>query len=155
MVKMAALQKTRVKVVYYSKTGNTKKVAEAIAAELKGEAKDVVKSGTLGYDMRDCDLLFVGSGKYPCGAGKELVDFLEGMKTSEGKFGAVFGTYGIDNSHIRDMKRLLEAKGLKVIGEWSCPGQEYSLINKGRPNEKDIEDARNFASKLLKKIEII
>ena len=47
-------------VIYYSMTGNTKKVAEAIAAELDVSAEDVRTKGRLAKDS----FLFLGSGRY-------------------------------------------------------------------------------------------
>lgn len=154
MVDTGRLQKTRVRVFYYSKTGNTRKVAEAIASEMKADAVDVVKHGG-SYGMRDCDLLFVGSGIYWFKAGNEMVKFLESLAPSEGKHAAVFATHGSRDDHIAQMKRILEGKGLKVVGEWSCPGQEFAMVNRGRPNEEDLKEARVFAKKMLKKVELI
>ncbi len=154
MVDTGRLQKTRVKIFYFSKSGNTKKVAEAIAAEMKADAINVASHGG-DYDMRDCDLLFVGSGVYWFKAGNEMVKFLNALSPSVGKHAAVFGTHGSRDDHIVQMKKVLEGKGLKVIGEWSCPGQEYAMVNKGRPNEEDLKAAREFARRMLWKVEVL
>lgn len=154
MVDTGRMQKTRVKVFYFSKSGNTRKVAEAIASEMKTTAVDVVKYGT-GYDLRDCDLLFVGSGVYWFKPGNEMVKFLNTLGPSEGKHAVVFGTHGSRDDHIKEMKKVLEGKGLKVVGEWSCPGQEFAMVNKGRPNEEDLKAAREFARRTLWKIEVL
>jgi flavodoxin len=154
MVDTGRLQKTRIKVFYFSKSGNTKKVAEAIAAEMKTDAIDVASHGG-NYGMKDCDLLLVGSGVYWFKAGNEMVKFLETLAPSEGKCAAVFGTHGSRDDHIAQMKKILEGKGLKVIGEWSCPGQEYAMVNKGRPNQEDLKEAREFARRMLWKVEVL
>lgn len=149
------LQKTRVKVFYYSKGGNTKKIADAIAGEMKTEAVEAEAVGT-GYAMKKCDLIFVGSGNYMSGPGKEMVDFLKTLVPAEDRYAAVFGTAGGSGTgHLSKMKEILEEKGVRVLGEWSCPGQEFSLKNKGRPNEADVEEARDFARKILRKIEVL
>ncbi|MBD3398027.1 hypothetical protein GF412_02530 [Candidatus Micrarchaeota archaeon] len=149
------LQKTRVKVFYYSKSGNTKKVAEAISEEMKTEAIEAAAVGE-GYSMKKCDLIFAGSGNYLSGPGKEMAEFLKNLVPAEDRYAAVFGTAGGSGTgHLSKMKDILEEKGIKVIGEWSCPGQEFSLKNRGRPNESDLREARDFAKKILSKIEVL
>ena len=149
------LQKTRVKVFYCSKSGNTKKVAEAIAAEMKTEAIEAAAVGN-GYNMKKCDLIFVGSGNYQSAPGKEIVEFLKSVVPAEDRYAAVFGTAGGSNKgHLSKMKELLEKKEIRVLDEWCCPGQEYELKNKGRPNEEDLEGAKDFARKTLRKIEVL
>lgn len=149
------LQKTRIKVFYCSKSGNTKKVAEAIANEMKTEAIEAAAVGS-GYDMKKCDLIFVGSGNYKSAPGNEMVEFLKSVVPAEDRYAALFGTAGGSNKgHLSKMKEILEKKGIMVLDEWCCPGQEYALKNMGRPNEEDLEKARDFARKTLRKIEVL
>ena len=149
------LQKTRVKVFYCSKSGNTRKVAEAIADEMKVEAIEASAMGS-GYNMKKCDLIFVGSGNYKSAPGSEMVEFLESLVPADERYAAVFGTSGgSGRGHLAKMKEILEEKEIKVLDEWCCPGQEYELKNKGRPNEEDLEGARDFARKTLGKIEVL
>jgi len=149
------LQKTRVKVIYCSKTGNTKKVAEAIADEMKTEAIEAAAVGS-GYDMKKCDLIFVGSGNYKSAPEREMIEFLKAIVPAEDRYAAVFGTAGGSNKgHLSKMKEILEEKEVRVLDEWCCPGQEYELKNKGRPNEEDLKKARDFARKTLRKIEVL
>jgi len=149
------LQKTRVNVFYYSKGGNTKKVADAIAEEMKTDAIEAAAVGT-GYNMKKCGLLFIGSGNYLSSPGKEMVEFLKTLEPAEDRYAAVFGTAGGSGTgHLSKMKEILEEKGIKVLGEWSCPGQEFSLKNRGRPNESDLAEAKDFAKRILRKIEVL
>lgn len=49
----------------------------------------------------------------------------------------------------------LAAKGSNVIGEFHCPGEFSPLgfnLDKGHPDELDVEKARLFAAALLDKI---
>jgi len=50
---------------------------------------------------------------------------------------------------------LLEAKGFKIIGEFSCLGFDTALssegINKGKPDKQDLENAETFIESILKK----
>lgn len=147
-------QRTRVAVFYSSRGGNTRKVAEAIAERMTSEALDVSAVGS--YDMRKCDLIFVGSGSYGSAPAKEMVEFLEALTPADDRYGAVFGTSGgSGRAHLEKMKELLEGKGISVLGEWGCLGQEYSLKNKGKPDGGDLEEAKEFAQKMLRRIEVI
>ena len=154
-MKGGRLQKTRVSVFYHSKSGNTRKIANAIAEEMKSEAVEASAVGE-GYSLKKTDLVFVGSGNYMNAPAKEIVAFIEALVPAEDRYAAVFGTAGgSSTAHLEKMKSLLEKKGLKVLGEWSCPGQEFALKNRGRPNEEDLREAREFAKKMLKKIEVL
>ena len=149
------LQKTRVSVFYCSKTGNTKKVAKAIAEEFGVEALEAPAVGS-GYDLKKTDLIFVGSGNYKSAPANEMVEFLKALLPAKNRYAVVFGTAGGNSRlHMGKMRKLLEDKGVKVLGEWCCPGQEYDLKHKGRPNSDDLEEARKFAKKELKKIEVL
>ena len=149
------LQKTRVNVFYHSKSGNTKKIANAIANEMKTVAVEASAVGE-GYPLKKTDLVFVGSGNYMHAPAKEIIAFIEALVPAEDRYAAVFGTAGgSDISHLSRMKALLEKKGLRVLGEWSCPGQEFALKNRGRPDAEDLREAREFAKKMLKKIEVL
>jgi flavodoxin len=52
-------------VLYASKSGNTQKIADAIASELNCKANRIdEKTGSSGIDLNDADLVFVGTGIY-------------------------------------------------------------------------------------------
>ena len=149
------LQKTRIDIFYCSKTGNTKKVAEAIADEFGVNAREASAVGK-GYNLKKTDLIFVGSGNYKSSPASEMVEFLEALIPAEDRYAVVFGTAGGNSRlHMEAMRKLLENKGVKVLGEWCCPGQEYDLKHKGRPNSDDLDEVRKFAKKELKKIEVL
>ncbi len=148
-------QKTRVAVFYYSKGGNTRKVAKAIAGEIGGEALDVSAVGE-GYSMKKCDLIFAGSGNYGGTCAPEMEKFLKALIPADERYGAAFGTAGgSGRGHLEAMKKILGEKEISVIGEWGCLGQEYSLKNKGKPDEADLREAGEFAKKMLRRIEVI
>ena len=75
--------------IYFSRGGNTRKIAEAMAEELEVTAVDVMKEQP---DVSDVDLLVVGSGTYGSKPGKELVAYLENLKPVEGKKAACFSS---------------------------------------------------------------
>ena len=135
----------KVAVVYYSMSGNTKKVAEAMANELGTEAESIKDEP----ELEGVDLLFIGSGCYGGKLRGEMLKFLEDLKDI--KRAAVFGTYSRETKAIESMKGILEKKGIKVIDEWGCTGAFLYFMNRGRPNEKDLDQARQFANSVLEK----
>ncbi len=76
-------------VIYYSKTGNTRKVAEAIAAELDVSAEDVRTKGELAKDS----FVFLGSGRYFPLPGRGFKKFVA-RNDFDGRKVALFGTSG-------------------------------------------------------------
>ena len=77
-------------VVYYSKFGNTEKVAKALAAGLEngGVDVDVVRVDAVRFDeLGKVDLLCVGSPVHGRSASKPVKEFLERLKTVKGLSG--------------------------------------------------------------------
>ena len=136
-------------VVYFSRGGKTRKVAEAIAQELGCEAVDVKKETP---DVSGVELLTVGSGEYGW-LHKTLQGFLDSLQPSSNKKAAVFATAaGPKPKCIRVIQEALETKGYKVISSFKCRGQLLFFLNRGHPTEDDLKNARAFASDLKKKI---
>ena len=61
----------KIAIRYYTKTGNTKKLAEAIGNEINVEAKTVDEPLT-----EDVDILFLGSAVYAAGIDQKIKDFI-------------------------------------------------------------------------------
>ena len=136
-------------VVYFSRGGRTKKVAEAIAQELGCEANDVKKSTP---SVSEVDLIVVGSGNYGGKPGNEILDFLNNLQPTNSCKAAVFATSGgPEPKCIEIMEGTLEAKGYKVISCFKCRGQ-FLFANRGHPNEEDLKNAKMFASVLDKNL---
>jgi flavodoxin I len=136
-------------VVYFSRGGKTRKVAEAIAQELGCEAVDVKKETP---DVSGVELLIVGSGEYGW-LHKTLRGFLDSLQPSSNKKAAVFATAGGPKPKcICVIQEALETKGYKVISSFKCRGQLLFFLNRGHPTEDDLKNAKAFASDLKKKI---
>ena len=133
---------------------NTEKVAVAIGEILDADImtpQQVDETCIAEYDM-----IGVGSGIYHAAMHEELLDFVEELPlVSKNAF--IFSTRGIGPSRVyhRSIRKRLERKGFTIVGEFSCKGLDtYGFlkyiggINKGRPNEKDLEKAREFARQI-------
>jgi flavodoxin len=128
-------------VIYFSRRGSTKKIADAIASELKIEAEDV-KNATLD----DSAFVFLGSGNYGGRPGKEMITFIE-----ENDFNnvALFGTSGGGmGKEVEEMEKQLHAKNVTVVDRFFCKGK-FGLINRTKPSDEDIAEVKKFAKKLL------
>ncbi len=131
-------------VVYYSRSGNTRKVAEAIADELWTPARSIQDVGTLPPDT----FIFLGSGCYGSLLVKEIADFIARNRVPGRKI-ALFTTsafgwgkeLSLMESHIRD-------KGVNIVGHFNCFGQLLSL-KKGHPGTEELEEARKFARTMV------
>ena len=66
-----------IQVRYLSKSGNTKKVAEAIAEEVGIIAQSITEK-----DSKDIDILFLGGAIYWAGVDSELKKFILGLDKS-------------------------------------------------------------------------
>ena len=132
-------------VIYYSRSGNTKKVAEAIATELKVQARDV--------KTRPCikknSFVVLGSGCYLTQIGKEMTEFIKNNDFS-GRQVAIFGTSGSGlGIEVSDLQGLLRDKGAIISGKFYCRGKAF-FIGAGHPTNKDLQEAREFARQLTK-----
>jgi flavodoxin len=113
----------KVLVAYVSRTGNTKKVAEAIFKEIKDtkEIKDLEQVDSLeGYD-----LAFIGFPIEAYGPTKQAVAFLE--KHGAGKKIALFITHAAPEDDER-VKEWIEsckaaAASAKLVGTFDCQGE--------------------------------
>ena len=137
---------TDVSVVVDSRGGNTRKVADAIAEEMGITTKDITPGLT-----DDAKFLFLGSGTYGGKPGDAMMKFIESMDFS-GRKVAIFGTSaGLAGGQkmIAVMTDALTKKGATIAGAYHCRGKMF-LINRGHPNDEDLENAKKFA-RMMKK----
>ena len=126
---------------YYSRTGHTKQIAEAIAAQLGCEAQ-LTSERMRGYT----DILFLGGAVYAGKPDASLEGFIERLdRRSVGKI-ILFGDAAMSDP-TKKIRKLLLDKGLLAETEvFTCKGS-FKMIAKGHPNAQDLEDARAFARK--------
>lgn len=108
---------------YYSRGGNTKKLADAIAK-------------VVGVDAKDCsvpinepvDLLFLGGSVYWGGIDKNLKQFIAQLKPENVKCVATFGTSALKKEPDRETEKLVESK--ENIQDVSHTNYEFSKFIK-------------------------
>ena len=128
---------------YYTKTGNTKKLAEAIAKELGVEALPI----TAPVEEKT-DILFLGNSYYAFNIDPEVKDFIASLDKE--KVGRIvnFGSAALLNSTYKKVKAEADKAGIPMLEqEFHCKG-EFKGVHKGRPNEADCKAAAEFAKKI-------
>ena len=142
----------KIKVVYHSSTGNTEKLACAIADMLNTKAEHIGKDDISFSD--EVDLLFIGDGIYWNGAHRKTKKFIAKLDPKMIKNAAVFGTYG-NQFKIGDiLKSLLTEKGINVVGApFTCQGKSVGTKNQGHPDENDIKMACEYANSVIAEID--
>ncbi|MBQ2160747.1 MAG: flavodoxin [Firmicutes bacterium] len=129
---------------YYTKGGNTKKLAEAIADAIGVEAKSV--------DVpleEQFDVVFLGNSVYAANIDKEVKDFVTENADRIGCLVNVSSAALIESTYAR-MSKLCKELGIKIDERnYHCKGQ-FKFMHKGRPNAEDLEAARNFALDIVK-----
>lgn len=129
---------------YYTKTGNTKRLAEAMAESLGVEALPI----DVPLD-EPVDLLFLGNSYYAFSIDPEVVQFIQSLdKDKVGKI-VNFGSAAMLNSTWKKVKKQADKKGIPLEEkEFHCKG-EFKGLHKGRPNEEDLKAAQDFAKDFL------
>ena len=134
----------KIAVRYYTKTGNTKRLAEAVAKAVNAEALPIsvpVKEPV--------DVLFLGNSYYAFTIDPEVRDFIRSLDKS--KVGRIvnFGSAAMLNSTWKKVKAEAEKVGIAMDErEFHCKG-EFKGMHRGRPNEEDLKAAAAFAKGIV------
>ena len=145
-------------IIYFSKTGNTKKVANAIARGMKKNYKVKVESlGNFKPKMlNEYDMFGFGSGIYMFKPSREFMLELRNLPKVKNKRAFVFGTSGAGKiAALAPLKEALKERGFEAKGEFICKGYDnwgplklFGGINKERPDEEDLKKAEKFGETL-------
>ncbi|MDO4869732.1 MAG: flavodoxin family protein [Bacillota bacterium] len=124
---------------YYSRSGNTKALAEAIA--------NAANTMAISVDQKDAaitepvDVLFIGGALYAYGLDKHLKDYLKTLKQGDAKKAVVFSTSWVSKHAIDLIKQGLSEAGI--------PAEEKYFYVKKTPDAKQLEEAMKFAKQYL------
>jgi flavodoxin len=133
----------KIAIRYYTKTGNTKKLAEAIGSAINVEAKTVDEPLT-----EDIDILFLGSAVYAAGIDQKIKDFIKNINVNVGEV-VNFSSAALIESTYKQVKKEVEAKGLKMSeNEFHCRGA-FKFVHRGRPNDDDLRNVQEFAKRII------
>ncbi|NHJ88022.1 MAG: flavodoxin [Asgard group archaeon] len=154
-------------VIYYSKTGNTKLIAETIASEIKAEllelnpekdklaskgfmlyfkggyqsmTKKKIKLATIETNFDDYDLIFLGTPVWAWRLNPVVRSFLKSYNFTGKKFGLFCCCAGSGTKILAEMKNILKEN--EILGE-----KEFiePLIS---DTEKKVQEAKNWSHEL-------
>ncbi len=134
----------KIAVRYYTKTGNTKRLAEAIAKAVGAEALPISAPIT-----EPADILFLGNSYYAFTIDPEVKTFI--LSLDKEKVGKIvnFGSAAMMNSTWKKVKAAADKAGIRMDErEFHCKG-EFKGIHKGKPDEADLKAAAEFARKIV------
>ena len=131
---------------YYTKTGNTKRLAEAVARAIGVEALPISTPVT-----EPVDILFLGNSYYAFTIDPEVRAFV--LSLDREKVGKIvnFGSAAMMNSTWKKVKAVADQVGIPIDErEFHCKG-EFKGVHKGKPDENDLKAAAEFARKVVGK----
>ena len=134
----------KIAVRYYTKGGNTKRLAEAVAKAVGVEALPISTPVN-----EPVDILFLGNSYYAFTIDPEVRTFIKGLdKNKVGKI-VNFGSAAMLNSTYKKVKAEADKVGIPMDErEFHCKG-EFKGIHKGKPDESDMKAAADFARKIV------
>jgi flavodoxin/ferredoxin len=145
-------------IIYFSQTGNTRKVARSLALAFSEAGEEVVVASLKKPDRINpaaCDLLGVGTPCFSSRAPQPVKDYIHALPDLAGKKAFVFATSGGGPGRVLyEMTTALRARGAQVLGGIVIRGECFhpfpSILGRfpGRPDEKDLAIAADFARSL-------
>ncbi len=132
---------------YYTKTGNTKKLADAIAEAVgvPAESVDVPLEEPI-------DVLFLGSSVYAAGVDGEVKDFIASLDVEMVKKVVNFSTAALLPSTFSQVTKLLSRRGIPIDErEFHCRGK-FKFMHSSHPDQEDLNKAQTFATGILNKL---
>lgn len=131
----------KVQVRYYSRSGNTKVLADAIAKGANVKAVSIDDDNAL-IDEKT-DILFIGGALYAYGLDSKIKKYISDLDANNIKKAVVFSTSWISKHSIDLLKKELAKKNIDV-------SEEY-IYYKNKPNSNELKEAEETTKKILEK----
>lgn len=133
----------KIAIRYFSKTGHMEKMASVVSDVIgvKAETMDIAVT-------EETDILFLGSAVYMTGIDDKVKEFIFTLDSKVKKV-ICFSSAAILPSSYAQVKALLEKQHIVVDEkEFHCRGQ-FTLLHRGRPNQSDLENLREFIKEVI------
>lgn len=137
-----------VKIVYFSKTGHSKKIAEAVGEALSVDVLNIEDKPSLFA----VDLLIIVGGIYNGLSAPEVLQFGEKLKPSMTQRAAIITSSAFRKDSQDRLSLTLKSNYIEVMGECIVRGS-FAIISMGSPNRKDFDVAIQFTSDIIADIE--
>lgn len=150
------------RIIIFSQTGNTRRVAEEIRAGILSETgvcnlvelRDVDPAS-----LHSFDLVGLGCPVFYCQEPLNVRDFIAALPRMPDRKWFVFCTHGaIMGVTLQSMAEALQRKGIDVIGYHdtyagaTLPFYPYPMLTAGHPDETDLEEARIFGRMTIRRL---
>lgn len=136
-------------IIYRSVTGHSKKIAQAVASELKIEAQNIKSKPKL-----QGDLLFIVGGIYAGKSHSDSLEFIKTLNSNDFKKVALITSSASNKKGQDEVRSILQNNGIEVLQEeYHCRGN-FLFIGMFHPNKKEIAGAVEFAKKIAQSVKI-
>ena len=134
----------KIAVRYYTRSGNTEKLARAIADAVGVQAESVAVSLP-----EKIDTVFLGCSYYAFDVDEAVKAFIADNKDNIGTI-VCFGTSAMMKSTHKPMQKICREAGVTLADEeFHCRGS-FGPMHKGRPDQADLDHASDFARRIIK-----
>lgn len=149
----------KVLVLYYSRTGNVRKMAEAVAQGARdgGAEVDLLTPDQCAVDaLLEYDGIIVGSPTYYGVIAGPIKDFFDRSVVHhgklEGKVGAAFSSAGVlgggCETTVLSILQMMLVHGMIVQGRAGGGGGHYGVVCIGTPDEKTLAQCRDLGARV-------
>jgi flavodoxin I len=170
----------KILITYHSDTGNTEKIAKSMKEGLEEKKQNVSLIPAKEVDpssLNSYDLVLLGSGIYASNIGKYINNLMKKVTDFAPKF-AFFTTHSSPTAYQKAFSKIGESikqNNSIILGEFDCVAENIGIPKdkqlmmlsrlpseqqarakehmesiKGRPNQEDLENAKQFAKSLIK-----
>ncbi len=175
------MNKLKILITFFSNTGNTEKVANSLKDGLTDHNVDMIPVKEVEpKTLHSYDIVFLGSGVYASRIDKSVLTLIKKAVPDLPEKLAYFCTHASLKLYQEPFKRInniAKEHNCEIIGKFDCVGENLGIPletqlgmleklpedqrekaikdmdkMKGRPNEMDLENAKNFATSLVKNL---
>ena len=150
---------TKIVIIFFSQTGNTEKMAQAVAEGVKGEGVDYeVKKvqDTSVDDLLEVDGIIIGSPTYFGTMAAEIKSLLDKsvvhFKRLEGKVGGAFASSALlgggNETTVLAILQALLIHGMIIEG--TTGGGHYGPVALGPPDQRNSEECKQLGSRVAR-----
>ena len=175
------MYKLKILITFFSNTGNTEKVANSMKDGLTDHDVDMIPVKDVEpKTLNSYDIVFLGSGVYASRSDKSVLSLIKKAIPDLPEKLVYFCTHMSLKLYQEPFKRInniVKEHDCEIIGQFDCVGENLGIPletqlgmldklpederakaikdmdkMKGRPNEMDLENAKNFAISLVKNL---
>lgn len=135
--------KYKMQVLYFSKDGNTEKLAQAIARDQKTKSDQIPPA----YPVEAQKLIMIGLELGNGKIAKQVRDFVVDLNAQRTKNVAFFATG--DASALSELKDILKKNGVNVVEDVHVCAVKKGLFKAGKVSDADVTACVQWASKIV------